>query len=54
MVCYELGRSGSGYGSVEGSCEDGNEPSGAIKCWEVKDEYVYRHSRVSSRDATLT
>jgi hypothetical protein len=19
---------------MEGSCEDGNEPSGAIKCWE--------------------
>jgi hypothetical protein len=30
-----LGLSGSGYGPVEGSCEDGNEPSGFIKCWEV-------------------
>jgi hypothetical protein len=20
---------------MEGSCEDGNEPSGSIKCWEV-------------------
>jgi hypothetical protein len=20
---------------VEGSCEDGNEPSGSLKCWEV-------------------
>jgi hypothetical protein len=25
----------SGYGSVEGSCEHGNEPSGSIKCWEI-------------------
>jgi hypothetical protein len=30
-----LGRSGSGYGPVEGSCEHGDEPSGSIKCWEV-------------------
>jgi hypothetical protein len=22
-------------GLVESSCEDGNEPSGSIKCWEV-------------------
>jgi hypothetical protein len=22
-------------GTVEGSCEHGNEPSGSIKCWEV-------------------
>jgi hypothetical protein len=32
---YELDRSGSGYGPLEGSCEHGNEPSGSIKCWEV-------------------
>jgi hypothetical protein len=31
-----LDSSGSGYGSVEGSCDNGNEPSsGFIKCWEV-------------------
>jgi hypothetical protein len=23
---------------VEGSCEDGNEPSGSLKCWEVLEE----------------
>jgi hypothetical protein len=22
---------------VEGSCEHGNEPSGSIKCWEVRE-----------------
>jgi hypothetical protein len=22
-------------GPVEGACEDGNESSGSIKCWEV-------------------
>jgi hypothetical protein len=26
---------GSGYGPADCSCEDGNEPSGPIKCWEV-------------------
>jgi hypothetical protein len=30
-----LDRSGSGEGPVEGSCEQGNEPSDSIKCWEV-------------------
>jgi hypothetical protein len=25
----------SEWGPVEGSCEDGNEPLGSIKCWEV-------------------
>jgi hypothetical protein len=28
-------RSGSGQGPVEGSCENGNELSGSIKCWEA-------------------
>jgi hypothetical protein len=28
---YRLGRPGSGYGSVKGSCEHGNEISGSIK-----------------------
>jgi hypothetical protein len=23
--------------SLEGSCEQGNEPSGSIKCWEVRE-----------------
>jgi hypothetical protein len=27
--------SGSGYGPVQGSCEDGNETSGYIKSWEI-------------------
>jgi hypothetical protein len=31
MGLYEVDRSGSGWGSVEGSCEHGNEPSGSIK-----------------------
>jgi hypothetical protein len=35
MVWYGLGRSGSGSGPVEGSCEPGNEPSGSVKWWEV-------------------
>jgi hypothetical protein len=30
-----LDRTGSGQGSVEGSFEQGNEPSASIKCWEV-------------------
>jgi hypothetical protein len=37
MGLYGLDRSGSGYGSVEGSCEHGNEPSVSLKCWEEKD-----------------
>jgi hypothetical protein len=28
---YELHRTGSGQGPVEGSCEQGNEPSGSLK-----------------------
>jgi hypothetical protein len=24
-----------GWGSVVGSCEHGNEPSGSIKCWKI-------------------
>jgi hypothetical protein len=24
---------------VEGSCEDGNEPSGSIKCWKISNIY---------------
>jgi hypothetical protein len=35
MQLYGLDRSGSGQGSVEGSCEHGQEPSGSIKCWEI-------------------
>jgi hypothetical protein len=31
---YGLACSASGYGQVEGSCENGNEPAGSIKCWE--------------------
>jgi hypothetical protein len=30
---YRLNSSGSGYGVVVGPCENGNEPSGSIKCW---------------------
>jgi hypothetical protein len=32
---YGLGRSGSGYGSMDSYCEHGNEISGSIKYWEV-------------------
>jgi hypothetical protein len=32
---YWLDWSGSELGSVEGSCEHGNEPTGSIKCWDV-------------------
>jgi hypothetical protein len=32
-----LDSSGSGYGLVAGSFEDGNEPSGSIKCREFLD-----------------
>jgi hypothetical protein len=35
MEWYGLDRSGLGQGPVKGSCEQGNEPSGYIKCWEV-------------------
>jgi hypothetical protein len=28
VICLRIGTSG-------GSCEDGNEPSGSIKCWEI-------------------
>jgi hypothetical protein len=37
---YEQDLSGTGYGQVEDPCEDGNEPSGSIKCWEVL-HYLY-------------
>jgi hypothetical protein len=30
-----LDRSGLGSGTVEGSCEHGDESSDSIKCWEV-------------------
>jgi hypothetical protein len=30
--------SGSGYGPVNGSCEDGNKTYGSIKCWEILEE----------------
>jgi hypothetical protein len=33
--CYKLGRVGTEYGPVEGSCEHSNEPSCSIKCWEI-------------------
>jgi hypothetical protein len=35
MLWCGLDLSGSGQGPVEGSCEDDNEPSGSIKCWEL-------------------
>jgi hypothetical protein len=35
MGLYGLNLSCSGYGSVEGSCEHGKEPSGSIKFWEI-------------------
>jgi hypothetical protein len=31
--------SGSGLRQEESSCECGNEPSGAIKCWETTERY---------------
>jgi hypothetical protein len=33
MGWYGLDRSGSGWGSAEGSCEHGDEPSDSIKCF---------------------
>jgi hypothetical protein len=30
-----LDSSGSGQGSVEGSCEHGNKPSGSIEFWKI-------------------
>jgi hypothetical protein len=35
MGWYELDRSGSGWGPVEGYCEHGNEPLDSINCLEV-------------------
>jgi hypothetical protein len=35
MGCYRLDSSGSGEGPVEGSYEQGNEPTGSIKFWEI-------------------
>jgi hypothetical protein len=32
---YGMESSGSRETAEEGSCEDGNEPSGSIKCWEI-------------------
>ena len=32
-----LGRAGSGYGQVAGTCECSNEPLGSIKCGEFLD-----------------
>jgi hypothetical protein len=40
MGWYGVDRSGLGQGTVEGSCEYGNEPSGPIKCWDVL-EWLY-------------
>jgi hypothetical protein len=34
---YGLDRSGLGSGLVDGSCERGNELSGSIKHWEVRE-----------------
>lgn len=44
---YGLGGSGSGYGTVKGSCERGNEPTGTTKCWEVIE---WLHTTGTSRD----
>jgi hypothetical protein len=36
IIKLEFGKIGGGWGRpLEGSCEHANEPSGAIKCWEV-------------------
>jgi hypothetical protein len=35
MGWYGLDRTVSGYGSVEGSCEHGAEPSGSLKLLEI-------------------
>jgi hypothetical protein len=35
MGWYGLDQSGSGQGSVKGSFERGNEPSGSVKRWEI-------------------
>jgi hypothetical protein len=37
MVWYGLYSSGSVQGPVEGSCEHGNEPSGCIRYWEIRE-----------------
>jgi hypothetical protein len=31
MGLYGMDRTGSGWGPVEGSCENGDEPSGSLK-----------------------
>jgi hypothetical protein len=33
---------------VEGSCEDGNEPSGSMKCWEVAAQLTASQEGLSS------
>jgi hypothetical protein len=38
MGSYGLDSSGSAWGPVEGFCEQGNEPSHFIKCWEVLEQ----------------
>jgi hypothetical protein len=35
MGWYGLDSPGSGYGAAEDSFEDGDEPSGFVKCWDI-------------------
>jgi hypothetical protein len=35
MDLREMGLIWLRIGTVKGSCKQGNEPSGSIKCWEV-------------------
>ena len=38
MCGYGLDRAGKRQGQVAGSCEKGDEPSGSIKCGEIRDQ----------------
>jgi hypothetical protein len=35
MLWHGLYSCGLGYGPAAGHCEQGDEPSGFIKCWEI-------------------
>jgi hypothetical protein len=37
MEWYGLDSLGLGQGTVAGSCEHVNEPSGSVKCWEIRE-----------------
>jgi hypothetical protein len=37
MKWYKIDWSGLEQEQVEGPCEHGNEPSGSVECWEIRD-----------------